>query len=383
MRGGTLLRVLALLFLVRAELYLPLPGLSVDVPLSVPFCVSGWSPLVEVAGSGGVGFLGVGSLWVLPYVGSLGFLRIISGIFPRVARWKERGVAGTQGLYRLTRYASFCVALLLGALVAIAFVRPSVFDWGVGLLVRLTLAMASGSAIVTWVVQRVDREGLASGLSLVVFVDVVSSFWSGVLAPGSVVALGSPVFVKGGLLYGIGCIAVGCLQNTCKRVRIVSKLGRDEGMPVTSTYIEIGLVPGSFGPVVWVASIVGSGALNLSRSGGSALLGGMLLSVVVVSLNVLWATARMRSRDLSKALARSFYGIPGIRSGETCARYLESTTLRVSFLGGIGLSLFFFPLVLGFGGSGRVFSLFSVLYGVVSELSYGFRTRLLFGAYGR
>ena len=111
-----IIKILFLLLLVRLGLYIPVPGVDLDI-YSQGQTVN---PLFGFARTlTGSSFLGIGSLGILPYINSSIIIQILTPVFPQLERLqKEEGELGRQQITRYTRYLTFVWAVVLSIIIA-------------------------------------------------------------------------------------------------------------------------------------------------------------------------------------------------------------------------------------------------------------------------
>ena len=130
-----IVKILGLLLLVRLGLYIPVPGVDLDI------FTQGQSlnPMFGFAKTlVGNSFLGVGCLGILPYINASIIIQILTPIFPKLEKLqKEEGELGRQQLNRYIRYLTFLWSCVLSIGVAFFLIKPLSFDWSLFLAVKI------------------------------------------------------------------------------------------------------------------------------------------------------------------------------------------------------------------------------------------------------
>ena len=100
-----IIKILTLLLLVRLALYIPVPGVELDIFTQD----QALNPMFGFAKTlVGNSFLGIGSLGILPYINASIVIQLLTPIFPNLERLqKEEGELGRQKISRYTRYLTF------------------------------------------------------------------------------------------------------------------------------------------------------------------------------------------------------------------------------------------------------------------------------------
>jgi preprotein translocase subunit SecY len=388
-----IIKILFLLLLVRLGLYIPVPGVDLDI-YSQGQTVN---PLFGFARTlTGSSFLGIGSLGILPYINSSIIIQILTPVFPQLERLqKEEGELGRQQITRYTRYLTFVWAVVLSIIIAFVLVKPIIFS--------LTL----GSMLSMWFAELITEEQIGNGSSMLIFVNIVGGIPNSFgevskLFNNSSYIENAIKLVQGFGIYAFLVLVVIFFQDAYKSIDIVSakqlNLNYSEQKSKTtklrSSYIPIKLNLGGIMPLVFsstVATLLYYPAQLLLNSeyGKSINFLPSLITIYSFTLNIalviffscFYSILVLKPDDISQNLTKMAYTIPGIRQGKQTTTYLENTVLRLAFMGGIFLAfLAFFPLIIGnlfqFNIFKNVTSLL-ILVGVITDVTSQIRGYLV------
>ena len=143
-----ILKILGLLILIRLGLYIPVPGVDLDIFSQNQITNSMFGFAKNLTGSS---FLGVGSLGILPYINSSIVIQLLTPIIPYLEKLqKEEGELGRRQINRYTRYLTFGWALILSSAIAFFFIKPVIFNWNLGLALNIIASLTTGSMISMW-----------------------------------------------------------------------------------------------------------------------------------------------------------------------------------------------------------------------------------------
>ena len=367
-----IIKILFLLLLVRLGLYIPVPGVDLDI-YSQGQTVN---PLFGFARTlTGSSFLGIGSLGILPYINSSIIIQILTPIFPQLERLqKEEGELGRQQITRYTRYLTFVWAVVLSIIIAFVLVKPVIFDWSIRQAFKIIFALTLGSMLSMWFAELITEEQIGNGSSMLIFVNIVGGIPNSFgevskLFNNSSYIENAIKLVQGFGIYAFLVLVVIFFQDAYKSIDIVSakqlNLNYSEQKSKTtklrSSYIPIKLNLGGIMPLVFsstVATLLYYPAQLLLNSeyGKSINFLPSLITIYSFTLNIalviffscFYSILVLKPDDISQNLTKMAYTIPGIRQGKQTTTYLENTVLRLAFMGGIFLAfLAFFPLIIG------------------------------------
>jgi preprotein translocase subunit SecY len=168
---GKILKILTLLLLVRLGLYVPVPGVDLNLFDQGQALSSVFSFAKSLVGNS---FLSIGSIGILPYINASIILQLLIPLFPNLERLqKEEGELGRQQIRKYTRYLTVAWALVLSTALAFFGVKPLIFDWTFFRGLEIILALTTGSVLSMWFAELITEEGLGNGSSMLIFINIV------------------------------------------------------------------------------------------------------------------------------------------------------------------------------------------------------------------
>jgi preprotein translocase subunit SecY len=401
-----IVKILSFLIIVRLGLYIPVPGVDLDI-----FSQSqGASNVLGFARNlTGSSFLGVGSLGILPYINASIIIQLLTPIIPRLERLqKEEGELGRQQISRYTRYLTFGWAIILSTAAAFTLVKPIVFNWSLGLALKIIAALTTGSMLSVWFAELITNEQLGNGSSMIIFINIIGSIPSNFSAMASTLQTtsGGVSNILNTILVGVLYLLIVCIiilvQDSYKRISIVSArqlnvnyLKQDSASPgLDNSYIPIKLNPGGIMPLVFSTTISSfilyplQYALSEFLPKATEQLTTVLTVtsfginiVLVVFFSSFYALLVLKPKDLAENLTKMAYTIPGLKQGKETVQHLEQIISRLAFMGGLFLAfLGFFPIILSSVFNINVFKNLTsliILIGVITDVSSQIRGYLV------
>ena len=398
-------RILGYLLLIRLCLYIPIPGLDLDI-------FSQQQNLNNMFGFArnltGTSFLGLGALGILPYINASIIIQLLTPVFPPLERLqKEEGELGRQQLTRYTRYLTFFWACSLSIGIAFFVIKPIVFNWSFQLALKIICSLTLGSVLSMWFAELISEESLGNGSSMIIFINIVGSiptnFKNILQTLNNTFSLNDLVLVVGGLLIYLGVVLlIVIFQDAYKEINIVSARQLNisyseqvQELPeLKNSYIPIKLNQGGIMPLVFSSTIAALLFYPLqsflsSKLGTIFPLVPKLVTIMSFGLNIalviffscFYAVLILKPEEISKNLAKMAYNIPGIRQGKQTTYFFEQTISRLAFMGGLFLAfLAFLPIVLSnflqFNVFTNVTSLL-ILIGVITDVTTKIRGYLI------
>ena len=367
-----IVKILTLLLLVRLGLYIPVPGLDLDI-----FAQNqNLNPMFGFAKTLlGNSFIGIGSLGILPYINASIIIQLLTPVIPSMERLqKEEGEIGRQQITRYTRYLTFGWAIALSFGVANFLIKPVMFNWSLFLGFKIVLALTIGSLLSMWFAELITEEGLGNGSSMIIFINIVGSIPNNIINVVQTTftsSLTDNLFVifKVTLIYLFIVLVIITFQDAYKKVNIVSAkqlslnpiIQSTQSSEFKNSFIPLKLNQGGVMPLVFSSTIAillvypVQQFINLTVGANNSFWVEILQVysfganlILVAFFSCFYVSLVLKPKDMSENLGKMAYNIPGIRQGKETTKYLEKTINRLAFIGGLFLAfLAFFPLLIG------------------------------------
>lgn len=400
-----ILKILGLLILIRLGLYIPVPGVDLDIFSQNQITNSMFGFAKNLTGSS---FLGVGSLGILPYINSSIVIQLLTPIIPYLEKLqKEEGELGRRQINRYTRYLTFGWALILSSAIAFFFIKPVIFNWNLGLALNIIASLTTGSMISMWFAELITNESLGNGSSMIIFINIIGSIpasfnelgekFSGNTSFNGLVTVGEAL-----IAYILIVLIIVLVQDAYKKINIISARQLNfnyseqnvSNSEFKNSYIPIKLNQGGIMPLVFSTTIATLLFYPLQLLFAQLLsktvieLAGVLTAlsftlniILVVFFSSFYALLVLKPKDLSENLAKMAYTIPGLRQGKQTTQYIEQVISRLAFMGGLFLAfLAFFPILLGNIFEVNIFKNLTsllILIGVITDVTSQIRGYLV------
>jgi len=366
-----IIKILAFLIVVRLAIYIPVPGIDLDIFAQAQTSSSLFGIARNLTGST---FLGIGCLGILPYINSSIIIQLLTPLIPKLERLqKEEGELGRQQINQYTRYLTFIWAIGLSTATAFFIVKPIVFNWSFGLALKVIASLTTGSMLSMWLAELITNEQLGNGSSMIIFINIIGGI------PANFTEIRESISNASGLsnilnvsfvlvLYVFIVYIIIAVQAAYKRVAIVSARQLNvnymeqasRSSELKNSYIPIKLNPGGIMPLVFsttittlllsplqVALVRFFSTTSVQLTEILTLLSFGLNIILVVFFSSFYALLVLKPNDLAVNLAKMAYNVPGLKQGKETVEHLEQIISRLAFMGGLFLAfLAFFPVIL-------------------------------------
>ncbi len=116
------------------------------------------------------------ALSIQPYINASIIIQLLTVALPPLERMaKEEGEAGKKKLERISRYTTVGLGLLMGWAYYMMIRNYNILtDSGVLPAIVIILTFTAGSAIVMWLGEQINEFGIGNGISVILFVNIIS-----------------------------------------------------------------------------------------------------------------------------------------------------------------------------------------------------------------
>ena len=183
-----ILFTLGILVLYRFGAYLPVPGIPFQA-FADSFSQQGVSMvMLDLFTGGALSNFSVFALGIMPYITASIIMQLMQGVIPAVGRWAKEGETGRRRITQVTRYLTLGLGLINAVGYLFLFKSEAygvVFSTAVpeivtDILVVFTLVV--GTALIMWMGELITQHGVGNGMSLIIFVSIISSVPSAIFS---------------------------------------------------------------------------------------------------------------------------------------------------------------------------------------------------------
>ncbi|MFH1704079.1 MAG: preprotein translocase subunit SecY [Nitrospirota bacterium] len=352
---------LALLAVYRIGAHIPTPGINGE-ELSKFLAERGGALMgfFDMFSGGALSRVTIFALGIMPYISASIIFQLLTVVIPAIGRLAKEGETGRKKIVRYTRYStviisaiqSFGIAAGLEGMAGGAFIQNP--GWSFRLMTMITLT--SGTAFIMWLGEQITERGIGNGISLIIFAGIVARFPNAVISTVRLIQAGelSIFFVIALVVMMVAIIGAIIYVERSQRKIPVQYAKRVVGRKVyggQSTHLPLkintsGVIPPIFASsiIMFPATVAGFIAIPWVQSIAKQLAPGTVFhSALYVGLIIFFAyfyTAIIFNPvDIADNLKKYGGYIPGIRPGQKTSEYIYKVLSRLTFVGGIYLSI--------------------------------------------
>ncbi|MBP3940241.1 MAG: preprotein translocase subunit SecY [Christensenellaceae bacterium] len=381
-----ILYTLLILLIYKIGCFVPVPGVDVAY-IAEQVKNFDFLGFLNLFSGGSLSQMTIFALGVSPYINSSIIMNLLTIAIPALERLaKEED--GKEKIADITRYVTIGLAVIqaIGVLVMLgedAFIASST---GFGKFMNyftVVACLTAGTSLVVWFGDKINEKGIGNGVSLIIFIGIVSSLPTTVISMFKSVFEGTTawwilvivIVVMAAVIVGITMVekaerrvpvqyakrVVGRRQMGGQSSYIPMKVNQSGVMPIifAVTFIQFPLMIAQFWPdsafYAWYTKYMG---------GGSALYA-IIYALLIFGFTYFYAQIAFNPVDISKNIQQYGGFVPGIRPGKPTSDYLTRILSRITFFGAVFLALIAaIPTLFSIAGLSNAFSSTSLMIAI-------------------
>ena len=404
-----IIMTLLLLLLFRIGCYIPIPGLE---RATFEQAVTSNDFLALMSGITGSA-LANGTLFALgigPYINASIIMQLLTVGIPALERLSKQGEEGRKKIANITRIVTIVLAVIQSVGIIVLFGQTAGQDgesaintvyfggqmWLAGIF--MAIVYTAGACIVMWIGERITEYGVGNGISMIIFVGILSTAGTMLVGKfeeafaGDIGAIWSIVaFIVIAVVIFFAIVYVDLAERRipvqyAKQVRgtkmyggqssvIPMKITGSGVMPLIFAYAIISLpsmimslIPSCADALDWWTQEFQNGPA------GTGIYYILVLCVFIFVFAFFYATIQFNPEDVSRQIQQNGGFIQGIRPGKPTAEYLSRINKRITLFGAIFLTLVAFVPSIAFSWASEdlvsVFSTTGILIVVSVALEF-------------
>lgn len=380
---------LLLLLIFRLGCYIPVPGISVDT-FGQEIANNSFLEILSSITGGSLANATLFALGISPYINASIIVQLLTVGIPALERLSKQGDSGRKKIAQITRYITIALAIAQAIGIIVNFgIQGDAIDlarfgggsvgvisdvgarWIAGIF--LTVVYTSGALIVMWIGERITEKGISNGISLIIFIGILSTAGLTIVNKLVQAFTGTPSVlweILGFLILTVVEFVAIVAVDLSERKIPVQYAKQVKGRKMyggQSSVIPIRIAGSGVMPLIFAFALIsfpqmiislfwpGSGAetgITNWFSGSSPYWYGQLiymiaLCILIFAFSFFYASMQFNPEDVSKTIQQNGGFIQGIRPGRPTADYLKKISNRITLFGAIYLSLVaFIPSIL-------------------------------------
>jgi len=378
---------LGLVVVARIGAHIPIPGLNTNA-LEAFFTATQQSAGANLFGMFNM-FVGgalqngaVFALGIMPYISASIILQLMTAVVPTLSRLAQEGDIGRQKITQYTRYLTIIVGVIQSILIAgaLCYSPASVLQgydlnkFGSLILINPTaftvfavILLTTGTMILMWLGEQITQRGIGNGISILITVGIVDRLPHAFVQAWQL--FNQPIGVEGGqsfgamqalfllgLFFAVVAAIIYITQGQRKipvqyAKRVVGRKiyeGRSSFLPLKVNYT--GVMPVIFASAILMFPqqifsylFIWTGVGFFDKLSRMFMHGEMWFYVayglLIFGFSFFWVSIMFKPLQIADDLKKYGGYIPGVRPGESTARFLDFVMTRLTLAGAIFLTV--------------------------------------------
>lgn len=359
-----LLFTFAMLGIFRLLAAIPLPGINGQA-FKEFFGDSPFANVFTLVTGGRLDNPSVVAIGLASYINASIIIQLLTSVIPKLEELQKEGERGRQLINQYTRYLTVPLSILQ-SLVIYSILKnqfPSLIGEPFIIeILTMVITLTAGTVLLMWISELITEDGVGNGSSFIIFAGIVASLPGLVMQDFEVVSFDKILLIS--VILGILVMVAGIVYVTEATRKIPIQYARRVrgGMMHggQSSYLPLKINQAGVMPVIFAASLLSFPQIItqffVSGSSASSIfykisekfallytteytwLYNLLYFILIVGFTFFYTFVVLNPNDQADNLKKSGGFVPGIRPGQSTAKYITSVMLRLTFIGAIFLA---------------------------------------------
>ncbi len=321
---------------------------------------TGWLELADMFSGGAFSQFAILALGIMPYISASIIMQLLTAVIPLLEELKKQGKEGRDKINQYTRYLTVFISLIqgLGMTIRAEHVGVAPSTWTFRLTAVITLT--AGAVFLMWLGEQISEYGIGNGISLIIYVSIVSSlpqFVMGVFRTWLVGAF-NPLTIGSLFALLLGLFIISVWIETADRkipVRYSRQVrgrkvygGQQTELPLKVDYSGVIAVIFASSVMMFPALIMGFVGVGEEAGGwvgriirlfgqGTALWA-VIFAALIIFFCYFYTAISFNPSDVADNLKQSGGFVPGRRPGPSTADYIDRILTRITLVGAVVVS---------------------------------------------
>ena len=362
-----------IILLYRLGSFITVPGVDkLEFIKQVGAASGGISGTINLISGGAFSRFSIFAMTIGPYITASIVLNLLQVVIPSLERLAREGEEGRKTLAKYTKYLTIAFGLVEAIGLYLTYRNYLLYPltYGAGRIVGIFLFVGSlmaGTALLTWLGDKITEYGIGNGISIIVFVGIISRIPSGATALWDLTQKGiTGILIVAALIIAMAIVIAAVIYfqqaerkipvNYAKRVvgrkmyggqntHIPLKVAMAGVMPIIfamsfmmfpGTIINICTKsnPTGFWKVVYELFTVSSSSSWYYLVGYS-----LIYMALIIVFTFVYTMFMVNPTEIANNLKKNGGFIPGIRAGKNTSDYISNVLKYVTTLGAVFLAL--------------------------------------------
>ena len=345
----------------RFGTFVPLPGIDPDqLKIMMEGNQKGLLGMFNVFAGGAVSRMAIFALGIMPYISSSIIVQLLTGVSDYFKNLKSQGTIGRQKITQITRYGTVLLATIQGYGLSVGLESSEnlVINPGIFFKITTVTTIVAGTIFLMWLGEQITQRGIGNGISLIIFSGIVAEIPRALVTTfelGRTGAISSTMIIFIFILLIATIMFIVFMERALRKI-LINYPKRQMGNKMyggDSSHLPIkintaGVIPAIFASALLLLPATLTNFNITENDNVSSFLSffsqGQPLYMILYASGIIFFTffytSLVFNPDETAENLRKYGGfVPGIRPGESTARYIEEILTRLTTIGALYLTL--------------------------------------------
>lgn len=306
------------------------------------------------------------AMGITPYINSSIIMQLLTVAIPALERLqKDGGDEGKQKINRITRYVTVALAALqaIGIIAGLQKSGNVLYEEYQNFFGYMTIGiiMAGGTALAMWIGERITKNGIGNGVSLLIFAGIISNLFNGILLAFTdavgITSYGTTIWQF--LVIILSCLVITTLVTFVDMgerripVQYAKRVVGRKAYGGQNTYIPLKVIAVGVLPLIFAYSFMSfpgtifaffgtnSGVYKwwstyMSQTSALYLI---VCAVLIILFSYFYTSITFNPREIAENIQKQGGNIRGIRPGKNTVDYLQRTSNRLTLFAALFLAV--------------------------------------------
>ncbi|MCK9504804.1 MAG: preprotein translocase subunit SecY [Porticoccaceae bacterium] len=344
----------------RIGTHIPVPGIDPDKLANLFNQNQGTIlGLFNMFSGGALERMSILALGIMPYISASIIMQLMTAVTPSLEQLKKEGDSGRRKISQYTRYGTVVLALVQGIGMSVGLAGQGLaYLPDTAFYVISVTSLVTGAVFMMWLGEQITERGIGNGISMLIFAGIVAGLPSAVGQAFESARQGE-LHILTVLVIAIVAIAVvyfvvfvergqrRITVNYAQRQQGRKAMGGQQQSHLPLKVNMAGVIPAIFASSLLlfpstIATWFGQGADAPDWIQDVALVLGpgqplhiLLFAIMIIFFCFFYTALMFNPKEIADNLKKGGAYLPGIRPGDSTARYIDTVVTKLTVVGGV------------------------------------------------
>jgi preprotein translocase subunit SecY len=319
---------------------------------------------LDMFSGGALNKFSIFSMGIMPYINASIIMSLLQTIVPYFEKLSKEGEEGRKKIIQISRYGTLVLGFLqsFGLTFMIQAMRapngnPVVLDPGIKFQLLSVLTLTTGTVFIMWLGEQITERGIGNGISLIIFAGIVDRLPGAIkniflLLKSDGISFFMVLFLTALILIVVALVVK--VEQAQRKIVIQypKRFSGSQQVGGQTSFLPIKVDQSGVIAVIFAISIISfpitvaqffpnesMSKIILSLWSRAGIIYHFVYALLIIFFCYFYTSITFNPYDLADNMKKWGGFIPGVRPGESTAKYIEAVIVRITFFGSIFIAL--------------------------------------------